>query len=191
MIDALSGGAIGSRRACSPRHHAVHLGSIIFSLLVKVMPPLEALSKEGAAGQTKINQWTRCATVPIASSRRCLVVTDVLPATQPAGLDRPALDAAASVGSTLVRVLALTAGTIFVMWIGEQITEYGVGNGISLIIMAGIVARMPQRVRQLLGAGTGRRRRRCCSARAVLRASCIVVVYITRARGASRSSTRS
>jgi preprotein translocase subunit SecY len=116
--------------------------SIIFQLLASVYPPLEKLQKEGESGRKKINEYTRYATVLI-----CLIQSAMY-------LRIYAGDADA--GSTYVlsdyqrwyyslgALLTMTAGTIFLMWLGEQIDEYGIGNGISLIIMAGIVARLPE-----------------------------------------------
>ncbi len=127
--------------------------SIIFSLLVKVIPQLEALSKEGPAGQRKINQLTRLATVPL-----CVIQGLILAFTQFKSLKGtvygqnvedfmvPLLHSDsffASIGAVLMIVAGLTAGTLFIMWLGEQITEYGIGNGASLIIMAGIIAALP------------------------------------------------
>ena len=115
--------------------------SIIFSLLVKVLPSLEKLSKEGASGQRKINQYTRLATIPICLVQSFFVLFGVLKPT----LGQPNALLHDGVGDywglyMLVVMISLTAGTMFIMWLGEQITEHGVGNGISLIIMAGIVA---------------------------------------------------
>jgi preprotein translocase subunit SecY len=111
---------------------------------VKVIPALERIQKEGSAGQRKISQWTRWATVPI-----CIVQAAF--ATRPYLRPEAALDGMPitfnpdpTFMTQLGFIVALTAGTIFLMWIGEQITEHGVGNGISLLIMAGIVARLPQ-----------------------------------------------
>jgi preprotein translocase subunit SecY len=115
--------------------------SIIFSLLVKVIPSLEALSKEGAAGQRKINQYSRLLTVPLALGQAV-----VLCITTFKGLSKgetlpviPDYD----FGFVITASLGITAGTIFLMWLGEQITEYGVGNGISLLIVSGIVDNVP------------------------------------------------
>ena len=114
--------------------------SIIFSLLAKVVPSLEAISKEGAAGQRKINQWTRWATVPIAMLQAIIVVNNVY--ARPGALMEQAM-LPGGFWMSVSAVIALTAGCILLMWIGEQITEYGVGNGISILIMAGIIARVP------------------------------------------------
>lgn len=109
--------------------------SIIFQLLGTVVPALEKLQKEGESGRRKIQEWTRYSTVPIAALQAYFWLGTM-------GADK--------VQSTwngplfwITGVIALTAGCIFLMWIGEQIDEYGLGQGISLIIMAGIVCRMP------------------------------------------------
>jgi preprotein translocase subunit SecY len=122
--------------------------SIIFSLLAKVLPSLERIVKEGASGQRKINQWTRLATVPLAAVQAIFIVSNIYRDPTAYSLEQPLLPG--GVGLALVAMLSLTAGVILMMWIGEQITEYGVGNGISLLIMAGIVARVPQQWSRLV-----------------------------------------
>jgi len=118
--------------------------AIIFQLLTTVVPALEKLQKEGPAGQKKIQEYIRYATVGL-----CLVQAIVYIRIQMQGQTfYPEYK-----GSMLVfvmGVLGLTAGTIFLMWLGEQIDEYGIGNGISLLIMAGIVARLPNAVALLI-----------------------------------------
>jgi preprotein translocase subunit SecY len=144
MVNMLSGGGIAGCALFSLGIMPYISASIIFSLLVKVVPRLEAVTKEGAAGQRRINQWTRLATVPLAIIQAWIVVRSVYQ--QPfAGFGSESLmDPGFFVG--LGGVLALTAGTMVLMWVGEQITEHGIGNGISLLIMAGIIARLPQNV---------------------------------------------
>jgi preprotein translocase subunit SecY len=118
--------------------------SIIFQLLASVYPPLERLQKEGEAGRKKINEYTRYATVPICLIQAWAYVSHLMgdPITSSAlpGFDRgfPYFYFATA------SIITMTAGTVFLMWLGEQIDEYGIGNGISLIIMAGIVARIPE-----------------------------------------------
>src|SRR3972149_4289240 len=117
--------------------------SIIFQLLASVYPPLEQLQKEGEAGRKKINEYTRYATVFL-----CLIQSYFYVRTFVAGGDvvLPAFQNSAGslAGSwVLISVLTMTAGTVFLMWLGEQIDEFGMGNGISLVIMAGILASMP------------------------------------------------
>jgi preprotein translocase subunit SecY len=117
--------------------------SIIFQLLAAVYPPLEKLQKEGESGRKKINEYTRYATVLICLFQAFWYVKYIMePGGAGAGLGW-ALDGFNTGYHWLVMVTAMTAGTIFLMWLGEQIDEYGIGNGISLIIMAGIVARIP------------------------------------------------
>jgi preprotein translocase subunit SecY len=117
--------------------------SIIFQLLASVYPPLEKLQKEGEAGRKKINEYTRYATVPI-----CLIQAfGYVNYLRQQGLIISQYD---TMATFINSILIMTAGTIFLMWLGEQIDEYGIGNGISLIIMSGIVARIPEATRILL-----------------------------------------
>ncbi len=118
--------------------------SIIFQLLGSVYPPLEKLQKEGESGRKKINEYTRYATVVLCLGQSWFYVGFLVQR----GLvrDDPALLGAGgslTFSWQLTAVLTMTAGTVFLMWLGEQIDEYGIGNGISLLIMAGILARMP------------------------------------------------
>jgi preprotein translocase subunit SecY len=117
--------------------------SIIFSLLVKVVPALEKLSKEGASGQKRINQYTRLLTVPICIVQSLMVVVGIMGTKATGNVYIVDPELYANVLYKLMCITGITAGTIFLMWLGEQITEYGVGNGISLLIMAGIVADLP------------------------------------------------
>lgn len=122
--------------------------SIIFQLLSNFYAPLEKLKKEGEAGQRKINEYTRYATVPI-----CLVQSWMyLNTLTSAGL---VLDGWNSVFDQIAMTCIMTTGCLFLMWLGEQIDEYGIGNGISLIIMAGIVARIPEATKRIFFDMTG------------------------------------
>jgi preprotein translocase subunit SecY len=123
--------------------------SIIFQLLASVYPPLEKLQKEGESGRKKINEYTRYATVLIAIIQSSFVVRWLLTSEQAGGAGL-AVSGYDSFYYGLTCVLTMTAGTVFLMWLGEQIDEYGIGNGISLIIMAGIVARIPEATGALL-----------------------------------------
>lgn len=114
--------------------------SIIFQLLTTVMPALEKLQKEGETGRRKIQEWTRYCTVPLC------VVQAMFWMTYMHSADLVQKNFQNSVSFWLMGIFALTAGCIFLMWLGEQIDEYGLGNGISLIILAGIVARMPNAI---------------------------------------------
>ena len=119
--------------------------SIILQLLVTVVPTLEKLSREGETGRKKIQEYTRYLTVALclvnaAFWMRYLVNQNFIFAKYTGswlGMSFPYM---------LMSLFALTTGTVFLMWLGEQIDEYGIGNGISLIIMAGIIARLPQAV---------------------------------------------
>ncbi|MFV1958813.1 MAG: preprotein translocase subunit SecY, partial [Planctomycetota bacterium] len=124
LYNLISGGGLYSFALFSMGIMPYISSSIIFSLLVKVVPSLEAISKEGAAGQRKINQWTRLATVPIAGLQAVILVTNIY--TKPGAVIGDRVMLPGGFGAALAAVLALTAGCILLMWIGEQITEYGV-----------------------------------------------------------------
>jgi preprotein translocase subunit SecY len=117
--------------------------SIILMLLGEVIPTLKKLRQEGQTGYKKIQEYTRYLTVFICVIQSIMFMK--LLGVESAGLTYPGMYRQAM----LMGVIGMTAGTIFLMWLGEQIDEYGIGNGISLIIMAGIVSRMPWAVMQL------------------------------------------
>jgi preprotein translocase subunit SecY len=114
--------------------------SIIFQLLGSVYPPLEKLQKEGESGRKKINEYTRYATVILCIGQSWFYVGFLI--SQGLIYEQFLVDGVLPFGWQLTGVMTMTAGTIFLMWLGEQIDEYGIGNGISLLIMAGILARM-------------------------------------------------
>jgi preprotein translocase subunit SecY len=115
--------------------------SIIFSLLVKVFPRLEALSKEGEAGRRQINRYTRYSTVILCIVQSLLLVHRWI---QPVNEQfETIIDMSHPFWVPFIQVIVLTTGSLFLMWLGEKITEVGIGNGTSLLIMAGIVANMP------------------------------------------------
>jgi preprotein translocase subunit SecY len=120
--------------------------SIILQLLTVVVPALEKLSKEGEMGRRKITQYTRYGSV-LLSIVQGFGISRYLESVK-AGAESVVPDDAKGWGFRILTVITLTAGTAFIMWLGEQITERGIGNGISLIIFAGIVARIPQAVVQ-------------------------------------------
>jgi preprotein translocase subunit SecY len=122
--------------------------SIIFQLLASVYPPLEKLQKEGESGRKKINEYTRYATVFICIFQSIMYVRVITG--QRWLLDRYAASEASLIFTQISAVTILTTGTIFLMWLGEQIDEYGIGNGISLLIMAGIVHRIPNATQMLI-----------------------------------------
>ncbi|MCP5022463.1 MAG: preprotein translocase subunit SecY [bacterium] len=141
MLSALSGGAIGQTTVFALGIMPYISASIIFSMLTKVSPALEAISKEGAAGQKRINQWTRLSVVPIALVQALLVYSGVFMQDGAKMVEVGMREH--TVAMFFIVVTSLIAGSMIVMWIGELITEYGAGNGASLIIMAGIIAVMP------------------------------------------------
>ena len=127
--------------------------SIILQLFASVYPPLEKLKKEGESGQKKINEYTRYLTVIICLFQSIIWMRFVSAGAGGGDSTGILIPEASYAGNFIVAVLTMTAGTVFLMWIGEQIDEYGIGNGISLIIMAGIVARIPEATKSLLFEG--------------------------------------
>ncbi len=117
--------------------------SIIFQLLTMIIPKLEEIQKEGEAGQAKINQYQRLLTIPLAALQAYSMITLLKQSGQGIIGDM-------SLFQLISTIITITAGTVFLMWIGELISEKHIGNGISLIIFAGIVARVPQTVQQTL-----------------------------------------
>jgi preprotein translocase subunit SecY len=117
--------------------------SIILQLLTVVIPYLEKLSKEGQEGRKKITQYTRYGTVLLSCIQGFGIAVGLEQMTSPGGAP---VVLTPGWGFRLLTVVTLTAGTAFIMWLGEQITERGIGNGISLVIFAGIVASGPQAV---------------------------------------------
>src|SRR3954447_16513929 len=118
--------------------------SIIFQLLGSVVPTLEAMMKEGESGRKRINEYTRYATVLLCAIQSAFWVQYMM--SPQMGVVQPQHQ---NFFDGLLCVCVMTAGTIFLMWVGEQIDEYGIGNGISLLIMAGILARLPLSLKQL------------------------------------------
>jgi preprotein translocase subunit SecY len=118
--------------------------SIIFQLLGTVVPSLEKLQKEGETGRKKIQEWTRYATVPLCVIQAIFWLT-YMHNTRPPLVQKQFIYEY-YISFWVMGVTCLTAGCVFLMWLGEQIDEYGLGNGVSLIILAGIVARMPNAI---------------------------------------------
>src|SRR3989338_3698627 len=122
--------------------------SIIIQLLTAVIPALEKISKEGRAGHQKINQYTRYATVGLAIIQSYFIA---LWLEHPGRLlEGLSIVTDPGLGFRFITVITLTTGTIFIMWLGEQVQERGIGNGISLIITAGIISSIPAAVQQLI-----------------------------------------
>ncbi len=134
LLDIFSGGTLVNFSVLALGLNPYINASIILQLLTIVFPALEELSKEGEYGREKINQYTRFITVPLA------VVQSI---GMYALLKNQGIIGSISPLSLIAIVLTMTAGTLIAMWLGELITEYGIGNGISLLIFAGIVGRLP------------------------------------------------
>jgi preprotein translocase subunit SecY len=135
VFNLLAGGAIGRMAIFALGIMPYISSSIIIQLMTTVSPTLEQLKKEGESGRKQINQYTRYGTVMLAAVQAYAIAI---------GLEQwGTVVIAPGLAFRLSTVITLTGGTIFLMWLGEQITARGVGNGISLIIMAGIVARIP------------------------------------------------
>jgi preprotein translocase subunit SecY len=149
MISLFSGGTFSQSVIFSLGIMPYISASIIFQLLTSVYPPLEKLKKEGQAGQKKINEYTRYATVIICFIQAFFVVRWLAGAKTSKGLEL-AYEDFSGFWYQFVSIVIMTVGSVFLMWLGEQIDEYGIGNGISLIIMAGIVARIPDATQSLL-----------------------------------------
>jgi preprotein translocase subunit SecY len=148
MVDMFSGGALGRMTIFALNIMPYISASIIVQLLTAVSPQLEALKKEGEVGRKKLNQYTRYGTVFLAAVQAYGIAVGL----EGAGGGRsPVIDPGLFFRFTTV--ITLTGGTVFLMWLGEQITARGVGNGISLIIFSGIVARMPAALGSLLELG--------------------------------------
>jgi len=140
MFDMFSGGALGRMTIFALNIMPYISASIIMQLMTAVSPQMEAMKKEGESGRKKINQYTRYLTVLICAMQAYGIAVGLEGMTSSQG----AAVAAPGVFFRFSIVVTLVGGTMFLMWLGEQITARGVGNGISLIIFAGIVANLPK-----------------------------------------------
>lgn len=143
LFDMFSGGALSHLSVFALGIMPYISASIILQLLTVVIPTLERLSKEGEAGRRKITQYTRYGTVVLSVIQGFGIAVGLEGMMGPGDVS---IVLAPGWGFRLITVLTLTAGTAFIMWLGEQITERGIGNGISLIIFAGIVAGIPNAI---------------------------------------------
>lgn len=153
FLNILSGGAMQNFSVVAMGVYPYITASIIIQLLVPLVPQLEGLSKEGEQGQQKINMYTYYLTVPLALLQafgQAAFLNRSLPnggtVLQHFNLFQYPLE-------TMTVILALTAGTLFAVWLGDLITEQGIGNGVSIIIFGGIVAGVPQNIGQLAASG--------------------------------------
>ncbi len=143
LFDMFSGGAFERLSVFALGIMPYISSSIILQLLTVVVPHLERLSKEGEQGRKKITQYTRYGTIVLSAIQGFGISIGLESMTAPGGAP-VVLDP--GWGFRILTVITLTAGTAFIMWLGEQITERGIGNGISLIIFSGIVVRMPNAI---------------------------------------------
>jgi preprotein translocase subunit SecY len=149
FLDLFSGGAFRNLSVAALGVYPYITSSIVIQILVPVIPQLKALSKEGDLGRRKLNQYTHWATVPIAGLQGWGQILLLKQAGVFAGAD--ALGSGLDLATMLV---AMVAGTMFLVWLGELITERGIGNGVSIIIFGGIVAGLPTILSQAFGART-------------------------------------
>jgi len=149
FLNLLSGGALASFSIVLVGMSPFITASIITQLLTKAIPKLEELHKDGESGRRKINQWTRMISVPLAIVQSIAFIY-ILRQTVLSG--NASVLAEAGPMEWIVAVTAMTAGSILLMWLGELMTEQGIGNGISLIIFAGIISQLPTTLATL---GTG------------------------------------
>jgi preprotein translocase subunit SecY len=149
MFDMFSGGALGRMSIFALAIMPYISSSIIIQLLTAVSPQLEAMKKEGESGRKKLNQYTRYGTVLLATVQAYGIAVGL------EGMHSGAASAVILPGLffRMVTVITLVGGTVFLMWLGEQITARGIGNGISLIIMSGIVANLPHALAATLELG--------------------------------------
>jgi len=151
MFDMFSGGALQQFSIFTLGIMPYVTASIVMQLLTVVVPKLDQLNKEGEQGRRKINQYTRYGTIVIAAVQAWFAASYV------ESLSRGGAEVVADPGMTfhLITVLTMTTGTAVIMWMGELITDKGIGNGSSMIIFAGIVAAMPDAITQFLAGGGG------------------------------------
>jgi preprotein translocase subunit SecY len=156
LYDLFAGGAFQNAAVFAEGIMPYISASIVIQLLGAVVPYFQKLQKEGEEGQKKITQLTRYGTVLIAAMQGWGISVRLMSMTATGGL--PVVpDVVRGLGFTISTIIVLTAGTIFMMWLGEQMTEKGIGNGISLIITIGIIARFPNAILdeyQLVSSGT-------------------------------------
>jgi preprotein translocase subunit SecY len=152
LLDLLSGGAMATFSVMAMGVYPYITASIILQLLTPIVPALERLQKEGEQGRSKLNRYTWWLTVPLAALQaygQAVIMTQLsggVPILQDFGFQIAPLN-------TIAVLITMTAGTIFAVWLGELISEQGIGNGVSIIILGGIVTRLPQRLLNLVVTG--------------------------------------
>src|ERR1700753_19061 len=145
LVDLFSGGNLRRLTVFALGIMPYITASIIFQLLTVVYEPLARLQKEGELGRRKITQWTRYLTVVLG-----VVQSMAIALTLSHGSGGMQLVLNPGAGFVIMTVLTLTTGTAFIMWLGEQITDRGIGNGMSLLIFAGIVVGLPRAIQELV-----------------------------------------
>lgn len=140
FLNLISGGGLASFSIILVGLSPYITGSIVVQLLTKAIPRLEELSNDGETGRRKINQWTRILTVPLAIVQSIAYIFILYQSTIAANV---ASDFTPTMGDWALSVTAMTAGSIILMWLGELITEQGIGNGISTLIFASIISQLP------------------------------------------------
>jgi len=148
LLNLFSGGAMSSFSIVAMGVYPYITATIIFQLLIPIIPQLEALSKEGESGRAKLNQYMHWATVPLAALQAFGTVQ--LINNSGAGTIIQFFDMGLYPVETFTIVISMVAGTVFLVWIGELIQQYGIGQGVSIIIFGGIVASIPRLVSQAL-----------------------------------------
>ena len=143
LVSAFTGGALQRMTVFALGIMPYISASIILQLLTVVFEPVERLSKEGEQGRKTLTKWTRYGTVLLSVIQGAGIAVGLQTMRGPAG---EFVVPNQGIGFILLTVITLTAGTAFIMWLGEQITERGIGNGISLIIFAGIIANLPNAI---------------------------------------------
>src|SRR5690554_230492 len=143
MFNMFSGGALERFSLFALNVIPYISASIVMQLMVQIVPSLKAIQREGESGRRKITQWSRLGAIPLAIFQSAGIAFALQSSGAGAGLN---VVYAPGPGFVLTAIVALTAGTMFLVWLGEQVTERGIGNGVSLIIFAGIVAGLPSAV---------------------------------------------
>ena len=140
FLNLISGGGLASFSIILVGLSPYITSSIVVQLLTKAIPSLEELSNDGEVGRRKINQWTRILTIPLAIIQSIAYIFILYQSTLSANI---ASDFTPTMGDWALSVTAMTAGSVVLMWLGELITEQGIGNGISMLIFASIISQLP------------------------------------------------
>ncbi|MCL5994766.1 MAG: preprotein translocase subunit SecY [Chloroflexi bacterium] len=160
LLSLLSGGAVANFSVLSMGVYPYVTAQLILQLLIPIIPRLEELSREGESGRRKINRLTYIATVPMAMLNAIgqVSIFEQIGAQATGGVARVlpnwGLVPAENILPTLVTIITMTAGTMFAIWLGELITEQGIGQGLSIIIFGGIVSRLPFNIVSIVQTGT-------------------------------------